>query len=73
MATMKLARGFCDLNIPVTDIKVLKETVLRALSIGYQTVAINTKVTDATSGEKKKKKKGENHVNWSHEGLLWKT
>lgn len=61
---MKLARGFCDLNIPMTGLNVLKETVLKALSIGYQTVAINTTVADTTSEEKKtKKKKGDyNHA-----------
>ncbi|XP_071533190.1 ribonuclease P protein subunit p30 [Panulirus ornatus] len=55
---MKLARGFCDLNISATDTD-LKRTVLKALSFGYQTVAINREVTDNTSTEKKKRKKGD--------------
>ncbi|XP_045597688.1 ribonuclease P protein subunit p30 [Procambarus clarkii] len=55
---MKLARGFCDLNICATDTD-LKQTVLKALSMGYQTVAINREVTDESTSDKKKRKKGE--------------
>ena len=56
---MKLARGFCDLNISATDTD-LKKTVLKALSIGYQTVAINREVTDSCQHQSgKKRKKGE--------------
>ncbi|KAG7169147.1 ribonuclease P protein subunit p30-like [Homarus americanus] len=55
---MKLARGFCDLNISASD-EDLKNTVLKALSIGYQTVAINREVIDNSTSEKKKRKKGD--------------
>ncbi|KAK3854924.1 hypothetical protein Pcinc_038645 [Petrolisthes cinctipes] len=52
---MKVARGFCDLNIAAgTD---LKATVLKALTMGYQTVAINTEITDNTTPDTKRKKK----------------
>lgn len=54
---MELAKGFCDLNIAAAT-NDLKQTVLKALSIGYQTIAINTEVTDTTTNDKKKKKKG---------------
>ncbi|XP_042862385.1 ribonuclease P protein subunit p30-like [Penaeus japonicus] len=54
---MELAKGFCDLNIAAAT-SDLKSTVLKALSIGYQTVAINTEVVDNSATEKKKKKKG---------------
>ncbi|KAK8722944.1 hypothetical protein OTU49_011964 [Cherax quadricarinatus] len=53
--TMKLARGFCDLNISAMDTD-LKKTVLKALSIGYQTIAINREVTDNSTPDKKRKK-----------------
>lgn len=63
-ATMKLARGFCDLNISATDTD-LRQTVLKALSVGYQTLALNRHVTDTSTataggggGGGKKKKKG---------------
>ncbi|KAK4287772.1 hypothetical protein Pmani_039169 [Petrolisthes manimaculis] len=59
---MKLGQGYCDLNIAVntSDITTLKTTVLKALSMGYQTVAINTEITDNTTPDtKKKKKKGD--------------
>ncbi|XP_050725438.1 ribonuclease P protein subunit p30-like [Eriocheir sinensis] len=60
---MKLARGFCDLNISATDTD-LRQTVLKALSVGYQTLALNRHVTDnstaaAGGGGGKKKKKGD--------------
>lgn len=58
---MELAKGFCDLNIAAAT-NDLKQTVLKALSIGYQTIAINTEVTDTTTNDKKKKKKG--ILNW---------
>jgi len=55
-----IGKSFCDLNILATD-SHLRETVLQALKIGYQTIAINTEVTDSWSSEskKKKRKKGE--------------
>lgn len=55
--SMEGARGFCDLNIAAAA-SDLKKTVLKALSIGYQTIALNTEVTDTSTTEKKKKKKG---------------
>ncbi|XP_066939601.1 ribonuclease P protein subunit p30 [Macrobrachium rosenbergii] len=65
---MKMLRtkGFCDLNIPATE--AVKDTVLRALSLGYQTVAINQYVTDKTQlkeGTSKKRKKGKDGDNES--------
>ncbi|MPC81342.1 hypothetical protein E2C01_075952 [Portunus trituberculatus] len=60
---MKLARGFCDLNISATDTD-LKKTLLKALSLGYQTLAINREVTDTLEQHQKgkKRKKGESLV-----------
>ncbi|KAG0724461.1 Ribonuclease P protein subunit p30 [Chionoecetes opilio] len=56
---MQAARGFCDLNISATDTD-LKITVLKALSLGYQTIAINRAVTDSLSQQQgKKRKKGD--------------
>ena len=56
---MARAKGFCDLNIPTTA-TYLKETVLNAVAMGYQTIAINYYVTDTmedTGGSDKKKRK----------------
>lgn len=46
--------GYCDLNISA-DSSNLKGLVLRALSLGYDTVAINTTINDATYQETKTK------------------
>ena len=51
-----VGKNFCDLNIVATD-SHLRETVLQALKLGYQTIAINTEVTDSWSSESKKKKR----------------
>ncbi|KAK7068827.1 hypothetical protein SK128_014908 [Halocaridina rubra] len=51
------AKGFCDLNIEAENSN-LKESVLKALSLGYQTIAINQNVTLPSlekSGSKKRK------------------
>uniref|UniRef100_A0A0P4WCW9 Uncharacterized protein n=1 Tax=Scylla olivacea TaxID=85551 RepID=A0A0P4WCW9_SCYOL len=53
---MKLARGFCDLNISATDTD-LKKTLLKALSLGYQTLAVNREVTDTFAPHQKGKKR----------------
>lgn len=53
------AVGYCDLNIDASS-KCLKQTVLEALRLGYQTIAINTSIHDQPSYEESKKnKKGE--------------
>ncbi|XP_076056226.1 ribonuclease P protein subunit Rpp30 [Oratosquilla oratoria] len=54
------AKGFCDLNISAND-NDLKPVVLKALSLGYQTIAINREISEpeSSSNEKKKKKKGD--------------
>lgn len=67
---MTRAKGYCDLNISATD-PDLKATVLKALSLGYQTIAVNRYVTDTLAGSvekeggSKKRKKGHESGNES--------
>uniref|UniRef100_A0A6A7FXJ5 Ribonuclease P protein subunit drpp30-like n=1 Tax=Hirondellea gigas TaxID=1518452 RepID=A0A6A7FXJ5_9CRUS len=49
------AAGYCDLNIKAESDN-LKERVLEALELGYQTVAINTTVTDTGVDDTRKEK-----------------
>ncbi|XP_018024184.1 ribonuclease P protein subunit drpp30 [Hyalella azteca] len=52
----KKAVGYCDLNI-LSDSKDLKKTVLEALRLGFQTIAINTVVHTEPSYEESKSNK----------------
>eukprot|EP00088_Acartia_fossae_P060054 TRINITY_DN7183_c0_g1_i1.p2 TRINITY_DN7183_c0_g1~~TRINITY_DN7183_c0_g1_i1.p2 ORF type:complete len:287 (+),score=94.50 TRINITY_DN7183_c0_g1_i1:904-1764(+) len=53
---MKTELGHADLNIPAEPKKTLKDRVLRALQLGYQTVAINTVVNQENLFNKKQMK-----------------
>ena len=48
--------GYCDLNIN-SDSPNLKSVVLRALSLGYHTIAINTTISDDINDQDKNKSK----------------
>ena len=61
--TLPFGKGYCDLNIPVdlgSDPREKLDVVRRALTLGYQTLALNVSVDqkDLSSKSKSSKKKG---------------
>ena len=42
--TLALAKGYCDLNIPIDSNVSPLNLVKRAISLGYETVALNIRV-----------------------------
>ena len=76
--TIQLGRGFCDLNIPFCDVKSKSNTtdlIRRAISLGYETLAVNVHVNQKnllSKGQqrhKAKKAKTDNGVE-PDQGLL---
>jgi ribonuclease P/MRP protein subunit RPP1 len=55
---MRKDLGYADLNIPTEPQATLKKRVLRALELGYHSVAVNTTVLQESLQTRKEKKRG---------------